>query len=254
MQPTEEIHHPPLRIPAEVMYVLGILLMALGVSLVSRSVFGYSMIVAPAYLIWAKSGILTFGTIEYLWQGVQLLVMCLIVRRFRVGYLFSFVTAVLYGLLFDGCLWLTSHIPAEHLASRAALFALGTLLISTAVACSVRTYLAPTVYELFVKEVSSRYGFRFGRVKSVYDLGNLSISLILAVAMFGWGVFSHFSFPALWEAILDGYVLEGIGIGTLIATLVNGPCIGFVGKMIDKYVRTTPLFPKLASFMNRISA
>ncbi|MGM9625702.1 MAG: hypothetical protein ACI3XM_08330, partial [Eubacteriales bacterium] len=59
-----------IRFPKEAAYVLGILLMALGVACVSRSGFGYSMIVAPVYLIFKKlGGVLSFGTVEYLFQG-----------------------------------------------------------------------------------------------------------------------------------------------------------------------------------------
>ncbi len=251
---TEQTQSPAstrgIRLPSELFYALGILFMALGVACVSRSVFGYSMIVAPAYILHARTGgAVSFGTMEYLWQGVQLIVMCLVVRRFRVGYLFSFVTAVLYGFVLDGCLLLTSLIPAEHPAVRAALFALGTLCISFAVAVSVRTYLAAAVYELFVKEVSDRYGWRFGRVKWVYDFINLAISIALSLVLFGGGVFSHFSFAALGEAILDGFILEGIGVGTFVAALVNGPCIGLIGRFLDRYVTPVPLFPRLAAFM-----
>ncbi len=236
-----------LRIPSEVFYVLGVLLMALGVACVSHSVFGYSMIVAPAYVLHAKVKVISLGTMEYLWQGVQLIVMCLIIRRFRVGYLLSFLTAVIYGLALDGCILLIGLIPAAPIATRIALFAAGTLCISLSVALSVRTYLAPLVYELFVKEVSNRYGWQFGRVKWVYDFINLAISLSLSIIFFGWGVFGDFSFAALGNALVNGYILEGIGIGTFVAALVNGPCIGFIGRLLDRYMTPTPLFPRVAA-------
>ena len=38
---------------------------------------------------------------EYCLQAVLLLAMCLLLRRFRVSYLFSFVTAVVYGVVLD---------------------------------------------------------------------------------------------------------------------------------------------------------
>ena len=40
----------------------------------------------------------TFGMAEYCLQAVLLLAMCLLLR-FRVSYLFSFVTAVVYGFV-----------------------------------------------------------------------------------------------------------------------------------------------------------
>ncbi len=237
-------------LPSELFFVVGVVFMALGVACVSKSVFGYSMIVAPAYILHAKTGgVISFGTMEYLWQGVQLIVMCLIIRRFRVGYLFSFVTAVIYGLILDGFLWALSGIPAEHIAVRALFFTLGTVCISFAVATSVRTYLAPAVYELFVKEFADRYGKPFGRVKWVYDFINLAISITLSITLFGFGVFSDFSFSALWKAVTDGYILTGIGVGTFVAAVVNGPCIGAIGRVIDRFFTPTPLFPRVAALM-----
>ena len=52
-------------LPEEIAYLLGILCMAAGVACVSASNFGYSMIVAPAYLLCAKlGGLISFGTAE----------------------------------------------------------------------------------------------------------------------------------------------------------------------------------------------
>ncbi|MBR5870073.1 MAG: hypothetical protein IKZ09_03475, partial [Clostridia bacterium] len=153
-------------LPEEIAYLLGILCMAAGVACVSASNFGYSMIVAPAYLLFAKlGGLITFGTAEYLFQGLLLIVMCFAVRKFRVQYLFSFVTAVVYGYTFDLMLWIVGTVSSEGLLSRIVLFAVGTGFISISVALFVRTYLAPEVYELFVRELAVVYAIPFGRVK-----------------------------------------------------------------------------------------
>jgi len=227
---------------SELAYALGILLMALGVSLVSLSNFGYSMIVAPVYLIFARlGGLITFGMTEYLFQGLLLGLMCLVLRRFRLPYLFSFVTAVLYGVTFDGALWLLGNLPADRLGWRILWFCLGTVCISLSVAFFVRTYLAPEVYELIVREFSARFSLDFGRVKLIYDLSSLGFSILLSLLLFGPGVFGRFSWAALGQAILDGFILEGIGIGTLIAALINGPIISFCGKFLDDRLEFTAI-------------
>lgn len=229
-----------IRFPAEIAYLSGILLMALGVAFVSLSNFGYSMIVAPVYLIFTRlGGVITFGMTEYLFQGLLLVLMCLALRCFRLSYLFSFVTAVLYGVTFDGALWLLGHLPAEALSLRILWFVLGTICISFSVAVFVRTYLAPEVYELVVREISRKYGWEFGRVKLVYDCTSCTVSVVLSLMLFGPGVFGDFSWQALGQAILDGYVLEGIGIGTLVAALVNGPLISLCGRWMDNRLEFT---------------
>ena len=220
-----ENHQKP-RFAEEGAYFLGILFMALGVACVSCSNFGYSMIVAPVYLIFTKlGGMLSFGTVEYLFQGFLLVLMCILVRRFRWQYLFSFVTAVIYGYTFDLALFVMGHVPSTALWVRILLFVLGTGCISVSVALFVHTYLAPEVYELFVRELARIYHKEFGYVKLRYDCISCAASILLSVILFGGGVFEHLSVHAFLEAVVSGYLLEGIGIGTIVAALVNGPLI-----------------------------
>lgn len=234
----------------EIAYLLGILCMAAGVACVSASNFGYSMIVAPAYLLFAKlGGLITFGTAEYLFQGVLLIVMCLFLRRFRVQYLFSFITAVVYGYTFDFMLWLVGFVPSEGLFARIVLFVIGTAFISISVALFVRTYLAPEVYELFVRELARHNRWPFGRVKLTYDCISCTFSIVMSVILFGPGVFGDFSFAALGDAIVSGYVLEGIGIGTVAAALVNGPLITLCGNWLDRHFERTQN-PRLAKYLS----
>ena len=100
----------------ELAYVFGIVFVAWGVVLMEKADFGVSMVVAPAYLLyrWLSPAwsVVTFGMAEYCLQAVLLLAMCLLLRRFRVSYLFSFVTAVVYGVVLDAFMLLgTRNMP-----------------------------------------------------------------------------------------------------------------------------------------------
>lgn len=57
---------------AELAYVLGLIILALGVALMEKADLGISMVVAPAYLISLKVSFLTFGRAEYTLQAVLL--------------------------------------------------------------------------------------------------------------------------------------------------------------------------------------
>lgn len=225
---------PKIPFPQELAYAAGILTMALGVALVSASRFGYSMVVAPAYLLSRLlEQYITFGMAEYIFQGLLLIGMCLALRRFRLSYLFSFVTAVLYGTVFDGMLRLTALLPSDALPLRIAYFTLGTLSISISVALFVHTYIAPEVYELLVREVAQAKNTPFGRVKWIYDAVSCLASILLSVTLFGPGAFAGCTPASLGQAILDGTVIEGIGIGTVLAALVNGPLITLCGRWME---------------------
>ena len=58
----------------------------------------------------------TFGMVEYCLQAVLLLAMCLLLRRFRVSYLFSFVTAVVYSFVLDAFMVLGAMLPVDSMA------------------------------------------------------------------------------------------------------------------------------------------
>jgi uncharacterized membrane protein YczE len=113
----------------------------------------------------------------------------------------------------------------------------------------VRTYLAPEVYELFVRELAVNYNIPFGRVKLSYDCISCAGSIVLSVILFGGGVFTDFSFAALGDAIVSGYVLEGIGIGTVVAALINGPLITLCGRWLDQHFERTQN-PVLAKYLS----
>ena len=213
----------------ELAYVLGILILALGTALMTLADFGLSMVVAPAYLLHLKvSQVLpffTFGMAEYMLQAALLVLMALVMRRFKLGYLFSFGTAVLYGLALDGALWLTAPIAAASLAWRMVYFVLGMVLGSFSISLFFHTYIAPEVYELFVKEVSNKTGMDIHRFKTGYDRVSCLISVVLSFAFFG-----------LWH-------FEGVGIGTIVTALVNGKLIGLCTQQLEKHFRFQDTFP-----------
>ncbi len=220
-----------LRFPQEALYLIALVTMAIGVALTDKAGFGFSMVVAPAYIFSEWLGI-SFGTAEYLFQGALLIVMSLILRRFRLYFLFSFITAFLYGLILDGCIVLFAFLPNETILLRILWFSLGLLITAPAVAMFYRVYISPEVYELFVKELSAAFRIRTERFKIGYDIGSALLSLVLSFAVFGFGVF------------------RGIGWGTLVTVLCNGLLIGASLRFVDRYFDFYPALPIEKYFQN----
>ncbi len=236
-----------LHFPAEGVWMLGVFLMAMGVACISKSNFGYSMVVAPVYLLFTKLSaylpFLTFGVTEYLFQGLLTLLLIPVTRRFRPQYLLSFLTAVIYGYLFDFMLFLAGVLPVGGILGRCLWFAVGEGFVVLSVVCFMHTYLAPEAYELVVKEIATVYRKPFHRVKLIYDLSSLFFAAVLSFALFGAGAFRDFTWAGLGRAVLDGYVIEGIGVGTVVAALVGGPLIGLANRWFTRVFDTTPLIP-----------
>lgn len=204
----------------ELAYVLGLIFVALGVAFMEKPDFGVSMVVAPAYILHLKISetysFFTFGMAEYTLQAVLLIIMALVLRRFKLSYLFSFVTAVIYGFILDLCMLLVSYVPMENMALRITYYTLGMVLCAIGIAFFFHTYIAPEVYELFVKEVSSKYGVEIHRFKTGYDICSCLIGVILSFIFFGFGVF------------------RGVKWGTIICALINGTLIGLCSKFLEQ--------------------
>jgi uncharacterized membrane protein YczE len=205
----------------EAAYLIGIIALALGTAFMEKADFGVSMVVAPAYLLYLKLSLVfpfvTFGMAEYTLQAFLLIVLSFVLRRFRVSYLFSFVTAVLYGFTLDGCMAWVALIPADAIVVRLFLFFSGMLVCAAGVSLLFHTYIAPEVYELAVKEISAKFGFNIVRVKTLYDCASCLMALLLSFTFFG-----------LWH-------FEGVKLGTIFCALVNGTIIGLFSRCFERF-------------------
>lgn len=205
---------------SELAYVVGLIVMPMGAALMTMADFGLSMVIAPAYILHLKLSesfdFFSFGMAEYTFQALLLAVTALVLRRFKISYLLSFVTAFLYGLLLDTYLSLLSYINFEPMYMRLAAYVLGMLITAVGVAMFFKTYISPEVYELLVKEASDKFDIPLSRFKTAYDCASLCLSVILTFSFFG-----------MWEFC-------GIGWGTLLCALVNGKLIGMASSLFDK--------------------
>lgn len=204
----------------ELAYIFGLILLGLGTALMERTDFGVSMVVAPAYLVYRKLSPLlpfvSFGMAAYTLQLVILMILTLVLRRARLSYIFSFATAVIYGCILDGWMAVVGPIGVESMALRVVFYLLGMQLCAMGISLLFHTYIPPEAYELFVKEISAKFGTDIHRTKTAYDCVSCLIAVIMSFAFFGFGVF------------------EGVKLGTVVCALVNGSLIGLSSRVYDR--------------------
>lgn len=205
---------------AEAAYLLGIVILALGTALMEKAAFGMSMVVSPAYILHVKISeflpFFTFGMAEYTFQAFLLVILGIVTRKFRLMFLFSFVTAVIYGFTLDGIMLLCSGLPADGIVWRIVWYILGMVICSMGVALLFHTYIAPEAYELFVKVIAVDHGWEISKVKTVYDCVSCAVSVILSFVFFGFGTFI------------------GVNWGTVVCALINGSIIGACTALLKK--------------------
>lgn len=206
----------------ELSYVMGIIILALGTAFTEHADFGLSMIVAPAYLLHLKISqflpFFSFGMAEYTFQAFLIIVLSFILRKFKKSYLFSFVTAVIYGLTLDGAMSMVGLLPADMMWVKIVYFIAGTLLCTLGIAFFFHTYISPEAYELFVKEIAVKLNVDMSKFKIIYDYSSCIVGILLSFIFFGFG---HF---------------EGIKLGSIISTLFNGLLIGMFSKILEHFL------------------
>lgn len=216
----------------EVSFLLGVLVLGLATTLMSKAGFGLSMVVAPAYVLAEKAGFVSAGTMCYICQGFLVVVTMVMMGRFKISYLFSFISAVLFGLAVDFFTKVCfAWIVSPGMWQRVLLFCIGIPVNSLAISLLFHTYFPPQAPELFVKEFSAKFGKEVYKIKYIYDLCSCALSIVMSLLFFRRLMF--------------------IGVGTVICSLVNAPLIGLFGRGLDKIADYDPALPGIAGLFEK---
>ena len=233
---------------SELLWLFGIIFVALGVAICSKANLGVSMVAAPAFIVYEAlapfwNGF-SVGMIEYVIQGIMLIALCLAIRKFNWQYLFAFLVAVIYGYVLNFFLWLLNGVDFSEVWLRWVMLLVGDVVVAFGVACFFKTYLPLQVYELFVAEISRNFNLGIAKVKTVFDVSLLGISILLALFLFGdvttfnWSTIYFQSF-------------HSIGLGTIVTTIINSPLINACSKLIDNIFEPSARFTKLEKLLSR---
>ena len=159
---------------------------------------------------------LSLGTWTYLFQGLLILSLMILRKRFVVEYLFSFVVGFVFSELMDlHELWI-SVLPTG-LGWQIFYFLLSYFLIAVGIALSNRCDLPIIPTDLFPRELSDILEIGYPKVKIAFDVICLAVTAGLTFFCLG-----H---------------LDGLGMGTILAAFTTGKAVGLVGEYLDKRVR-----------------
>lgn len=159
---------------------------------------------------------LSLGTWTYLFQGLLILSLMILRKRFVLEYLFSFVVGFVFSELMDlHELWI-SVLPTG-LGWQIFYFLLSYFLIAVGIALSNRCDLPIIPTDLFPRELSDILEIGYPKVKIAFDVICLAVTAGLTFFYLG-----H---------------LDGLGMGTILAAFTTGKAVGLVGEYLDKRVR-----------------
>lgn len=197
----------------EAALAFAVIINSFGVVLMLYSGSGISAISSVPFAFSEVLPLLTLGTWTYIFQGLLIMILMIMRRRFVVEYLFSFVVGFVFGEMLDVHeLWV--GVLPDGLAWRVLYFIVSYLLISFGIALSNRCQLPIIPTDLFPRELSDIIGAGYPKVKIFFDVSCLAVTGVMTLAFLG-----H---------------LDGLGLGTILAAFTMGKAVGAMGSWLDR--------------------
>lgn len=213
-------------IRGEIALIVIILINSLGVVLMLYSGSGISAISSVPYAFSLVFPKISLGTWTYIFQGLLVLSLMIMRKKFVAPYLFSFLVGFAFSEMLDiHEMWINA-LPTA-LEYRVVYFVISYLLICLGIALSNRCGLPIIPTDLFPRELTDITKIKYSKIKIGFDVTCLAIT-------------------ALMTCIILGH-LDGLGIGTILAAFTMGKVIGMIGDQMDRHVR-------FESFMTKRSA
>lgn len=198
-----------------VCYFAGLFVVATGIALSVKSGLGVSPVSSLPYTVTKCTG-LDLGIATTLFHCVLVLLQFIILKRnFKLKILLQVPVGVLFGMFTSLCNYLMTLLPStENLALRLCMTVLGAVTLAIGIFLYIPPDLVPLAVEGIVKAIADTAQKDFSRIKLLFDVTMVSISLIICL-----------------------FVLHNtgsVGIGTIISALLIGTTHGLIKRLWAK--------------------
>ncbi len=196
-------------------YIIGLFIMTLGVSMSVKSNLGVSPVSSIPYTITCITG-LEMGKATILFHIVLVLLQVLILRSaFQMKNLLQVVVGILFGYFTTFSNYLFSFLPStDNLVIRMLLMLFSTVLIAIGIFFYLPADIVPLAGEGAMKAISDRANIVFSKVKMGFDISMVVISLI--------------------SCLLILRKLGSVGVGTIVAAVLVGAVLGVLTKLLGE--------------------
>lgn len=198
-----------------------------GVVLMLYSGAGISAISSVPFAFSEVLPVLSLGTWTYIFQGLLVLSLMIMRKRFVPSYLFSFVVGFVFGKLLDVHeLWI--NILPDNITMRIVYFILSYIILCFGIAISNRCLHPITPTDLFPRELADITKVSYSKIKIGFDVSCPAVTVGLTFFCLGY--------------------LDGLGIGTIVAAFTIGKGVSIAGNLIDRKFgfRIFPVLQKIA--------
>lgn len=193
--------------------LFAVIINSFGVVMMLYSGAGISAISSVPFAFSEVLTVLSLGTWTYIFQGLLVLSLMIMRKRFVPSYLFSFVVGFVFGKLLDVHeLWI--NLLPDNIPMRIVYFILSYIILCFGIAISNRCLLPITPTDLFPRELADITKVSYSKIKIGFDVSCLAVTAGLTFFCLG-----H---------------LDGLGIGTILAAFTMGKGVSIAGDLIDK--------------------
>ena len=200
----------------ELALLVVVLINSLGVVLMLYSGSGISAISSVPYAFSEVFNKISLGTWTYIFQGLLVLSLMIMRKKFVAPYLFSFVVGFAFSEMLDVHEMWIGVLPTA-IGYRVLYFIISYLLLCIGIAFSNRCGLPIIPTDLFPRELAQITGISYPKIKISYDVICLLTTAILTFLFLGQ--------------------IRGLGIGTIMAAFTMGKSIGMIGNILDRHFR-----------------
>lgn len=207
----------------ELALLLAVAINSFGVVLMLYSGTGISAISSVSYAFSCVFPKISLGTWTYIFQGLLVLALMILRKKFVPQYLFSFVVGFVFGELLDVHEMWINILPAS-IGWRVVYFVVSYILLCIGIALSNRCQMPIVPTDLFPRELSQITSITYPKIKISFDVICLAVTALLT----GIGL---------------GHI-KGLGVGTIAAAFTMGKGVGFAGDWMDRHIAFTSFLAK----------
>lgn len=193
-----------------IIFLIGLFINSLGVSLITKANLGTSPISSIPYVL-SLNFSMTLGEFTVVFSLILILLQVMILRKdFKLEYLLQIPISLLFGYFIDLTMVMLSFIKTDNYVSSLLYLLVGCVVLGIGVYTEVLANVAMLPGESFVRAVSKTWNTDFGGTKVAFDFSITVIAGVLSIVL--------------------AHQLNGIREGTIIAALL----VGFIARLVGK--------------------
>lgn len=208
----------------ELALLLGLVFNSFASTLMVKSHFGVSSITSVPYALSLAFDKLTYGTWNYIFQCTLILILVIATRKFKIGYIVSFLLAIVFGYLIDFFNVNIIAILPNGIIFNTIYFlsSFGIISLGMSLLLNCNTPVLPV--DTFTRDFPAHFNIPYKRSKTIFDLSCLAVTIVISLIFLRR--------------------LVGIGVGTVVCAFITGKVVSSINSFITERFYFRSIFDK----------